>query len=119
MSQKVKNGTFVSMSKKEFAAYMKEHPNAEHFMNWKVIVHCDICGKRIDTRNHWLLGHIQFMDYHANEFHDLCSNSCAKEFMRRFITRFENQPAKAKNKLTGVSLNRCDEKTRAKGAKEE
>lgn len=118
MSEKVKNGTFVSMSKKEFTAYMKEHPNAEHFMSWKEIVHCDICGKRIDTRNYWLSGHVQFTDYNTNEFHDLCSNSCAKEFMRRFATRFENQPANAKNKLIGVLLNRCDEKTRSKEGKE-
>ena len=119
MSRKEKDGTFVTMSKTAFKAYLKDHPNAEYFMNWKAVTHCDICGKRIDIRKYWLSGHVQFTDYHTNEFYDLCSDSCAKEFMRRFATRFENQPANTKNRLTGVLLHRCDEKTCVKGEKEE
>ena len=115
MSIKTTKGIFVRMTKKEFKAYLKDHPNASHVeLSVSVKRFCDICGKRINENKYWSSGHVQFTDYHYSEFHDLCSTECEKEFMRRALERFENQPSDATNKISGITINRLD-----KYAKEE
>ena len=105
MSLKTTTGIFVRMTKKELKAWMKDHPNAHHVeLSVSVKRFCDICGKRINEQKYWSSGHVQFTDYHTSEFHDLCSESCEKEFMRRSLERFENQPSDATNKINGITV---------------
>ena len=109
MSAKITKRIFVQMTKKELRAWMKDHPNA-HYVESSVKCRrfCDICGKRINENKYWSAGYVRFTDYHNTEFHDLCSNECEKEFMRRALERFENQPSDATDKITGFTVDRLD-----------
>lgn len=109
MSAKITKGIFVRMTKKELNAWLKDHPKAYYVeSSVKCIRFCDICGKRINENKYWSAGHVRFANYRDSEFHDLCSESCEKEFMRRALERFENQPSDEANKITGFTVDRLD-----------